>query len=139
VQTTDVDSFRGVFQLASATPGVGYYGGAWIRAVNVESSESWFELQFLDVSSNVLLQVQSTHVTADQPFIFEGVAPTTAPAGTVFASVRGIVQMISAPTVNTDFQIFDDFVFADVPEPNACLLITTGMIGVICLLRRKNL
>lgn len=113
VTTNDVDNFRGIFQNVPVTAGSTYNAGVYIRAVNIESSESWFELQWMDVGGGVIDQLQSAHVAADQPFTLMALGEVIAPAGAVTASVRGIVFMPSAPAGDTDFQIFDDFFLDD--------------------------
>ncbi len=128
VQGADTDSFRGIFQEAPVVAGEGYDFGVHIRAVNVESSESWLEVQWLNSVGGVISQIQSTHVTADQPFTPMSISSAVAPVNAVTASVRGIVFMSAAPAVNTDFHIFDDFTV--VPEPGpAGLLILGGLLA----------
>ena len=113
VQTSDSDTYRGLFQNVPVIPDNLYSGGAYIRAVNVDNSESWFELQFLDSSGSVIVQHQSTHVATDQGFTFMDIDPVLAPAGAVTASVRAIVYMPSA-VGGTDYHIFDDVEFTNV-------------------------
>ena len=130
----DTDVFRGVHQSVSVTPGVTYTGGAWIRAVALDGdSQSWYEVQFFDGSNNLLQQFQSAHVLVDQPFTFMTAGPMLAPAGSVTASVRGIVFRTGTPS-DTDFHIFDDFVF--VPEPSGTLAIL-GVAGLVLTRRRS--
>lgn len=130
VLATDGDAFRGIYQSVAVVGGKAYSGGAWIRAVSVDTSESWFELQWLDAGNGVISQLQSTHVTADQPFTFMGLTRVVAPANAVSASVRGIVQMHSAPA-DSDFHIFDSFDFQAevIPEPGTFSLL--GGAGVL--------
>lgn len=116
VLVTDSDIFRGVFQNMPAVAGNLYTGGAWIRAVSVGTSESYFEMEFHDTNGTILAQHQSTHVTADQAFTFMDVSYVAAPIGTVTVSVRGIVFMPGAPT-DSDFHIFDDFELTEVVPP----------------------
>lgn len=130
VQTSDVDSFRGVFQNVPVTTGSNYHAGVYIRTVNIESSESWFELQWLDVNGGVIDQLQSAHVTGDQPFTLMKIADAVAPAGAVTASVRGIVFMPTVPTDNTDFHIFDQFFLVDASAAFA-LSIAPATSGVV--------
>lgn len=111
VLTTDVDEWRGVFQNIPVREGLTYAAGVYIRAVGVESSESWLELQWLDGSGGVISQQSTPAITADQPFLLSSLHNLIAPAGAVTASVRGIVHMISAPVDGPDFHIFDEFYF----------------------------
>ena len=129
VQTTDGDNWRGLFQSVLVTAGQTYTAGVFIRAVNVENSVSWFELQWLDNDNNVISQLQSTSVTSDQPFTFMGVTDVVAPGNSVSASMRGIVFMPSPPTGDTDFHIFDDF--SIVPEPGTLVMMVIGMAGIV--------
>ena len=108
ILTSDVDEWRGLYQFVPVIPDNLYSGGVWIRAVSVGTSESFFELQFLDTSGSVLSQYQSAHVTADQGFTFMDIGTVLAPAGAVTASVRAVVNRPSAPA-DSDFHIFDDF------------------------------
>ncbi|MBW7907405.1 MAG: hypothetical protein H3C50_00570 [Kiritimatiellae bacterium] len=121
VQTSDSDTYRGLFQNVPVIPDNLYSGGAYIRAVNVDNSESWFELQFLDSSGSVIVQHQSTHVATDQGFTFMDIDPVLAPAGAVTASVRAIVYMPSAPG-DTDYHIFDDIEFTNATPVHSNLL-----------------
>lgn len=121
ILTSDSDNWRGIYQNVAIIPGDLYSGGVWIRAVSIGSSESYFELQFLDETGSVLSQYQSSRVTADQAFTYAGVGPVLAPAGAVTASVRGIVYMPSVPA-DSDFHVFDDFEFADVTPSHVDLL-----------------
>ena len=136
---TDTPGFRGVSQVIPATPGTEYTGGVWIRGVNIETgnTEAWLELQFLDGSNGVLLQLQSAHVTADQPFTFMSIASAVAPLGTVNVRVQGIAWEISEPA-NTNFPIFDDFQLAVVPEPGTLSLVLAGLIGLVAVWKRKR-
>jgi len=137
VQDTDADNFRGIFQELPVVGGATYDFGVQIRAVNVESSESWLEVQWLDSSGGIINQLQSTHVTADQPFTWISIEDALAPVNAVTASVRGIVFMSATPAVNTDFHIFDDF--SVVPEPgSAGLLILGGLLATRRLSRRRE-
>ncbi len=120
VQPSDGDTYRGVFQNVPVVGGHNYEAGAQMRGVSIGTSESWFELQFLDSSGNVIVQYQSPHMTADQAFAFMGVGMVTAPVSAVTASVRGVVYMPSAPA-DTDFHNFDEFYFQDVTPPDSGL------------------
>jgi hypothetical protein len=130
VTTSDVDGFRGLFQNIPVNAGASYNAGVYIRTVNVESSESWFELQWLDVNGGIIDQLQSAHVTTNQPFTLMALGEVVAPAGAVTASVRGIVFMPAAPAGDTDFQIFDDFFFDDLSATDLRIE-TTGAPGVV--------
>ncbi|MBW7907404.1 MAG: substrate-binding domain-containing protein [Kiritimatiellae bacterium] len=113
VKTSNADTYRGLFQNVPVISNNLYKGGAYIRAVNVDNSASWFELQFLDSRGSVIVQYQSTHVATAQGFTFMGIGPVLAPAGAVTASVRAIVYMPSA-VGGTDYHIFDDVEFTNV-------------------------
>ncbi len=134
-----VDEWRGIYQNLPAQAGQVFFGGVWIRAIGLQDSVSWFELQFLDINNQVIAQYQSAHVAADQPFTFMGITNTVAPAGTTIVSVRGIVHMPSAPTPGPSFHIFDQFEFGShsVPEP-ATLFLFGGSGALAWALRRRR-
>ncbi len=137
VLTTDSTGFRGIFQNIPVTAGDTYSFSVYIRAVNVESSESWLEVQWINSSGGVIQQLESTHVTADQPFTQMTILNAIAPLNAVTASVRGIVWKNTATQNDTDFHIFDNF--AVVPEPtSAGLLLIGGMIAQR-VIRRQSL
>ncbi len=138
VLTTDVDDWRGIYQEVSVVGGDTYNVSVYIRAVNVESSESWLELQWLDASHSVISQLQTAHVTADQSFTRMALDGVIAPVNAVGASVRGIVNMTSAPTGDNDFHIFDNFEV--VPEPgSAAMLLLGGLVIARRALRRARM
>lgn len=136
VQTSDGDNWRGIFQNVAVTEGGTYTAGVFIRAVNVENSTSWFELQWLDAGNSVIGQEQSSFVTSDQAFTFMGVTDVVAPVNAVSASIRGIVFMPSPPAGDTDYHIFDDF--SIVPEPGTLSMMILGAFGLV-ILRRRHL
>ncbi|NLG33928.1 MAG: hypothetical protein GX548_01095 [Lentisphaerae bacterium] len=120
VLTTDSDEWRGIYQNVYALPNNYYTGGVYIRAVDLDTSQSFFELMFLDSSGTPLAQHTSSAVTTDQGFTYAGVGPVLAPANTVTASVRGIVRMV-APPADSDFHIFDDFSFSNTTPAHVML------------------
>ncbi len=115
VLTTDSTGFRGIYQNFPASAGKLYSASVYIRTVNLDNSQSWLEVQFLDGSNSVLLQLQQpgAHVTTDQAFTLYQLLDMTAPAGTATISIRGIVQETSMPVIGTNFHIFDDFYYRD--------------------------
>lgn len=126
----DVDAFRGIFQDVPVVGGESYNGGVWIRAVSINNSESWFEVQWFDSSGGFISQSQSAHVVADQSFTYTGVSGMVAPINAVTGSVRGVVQMHS--TVDTpDFHIMDSFEFQVVPEPGVLSLLLLGGLAIL--------
>lgn len=133
-------TWRGVFQNVPATAGETYSGGVWLHTAGLPvpaHSESWFEVQFLDGGNVVLGQYQSAHVTADQAYAWMGVSSMVAPAGTVQASVRGIVYSFGDPGVGaTEYHVFDDFAFAVVPEPASAGLVAA--MAAVALVRRRR-
>lgn len=115
VNPSDSDEWRVVHQRVPVLPGSYYRGGAYIRAVSVDTTKSYLELQFFDTDGNVIDTHQSSHVTADQAFQFHSVGPVLAPANAVTASVRGVVHRpVGYPPPNPDYHIFDLFMFEDV-------------------------
>jgi hypothetical protein len=112
VFTNDVDNWRGIHQETPVSPGQIYWASAMIRAVGVESSASWLELQWRDAAGTLLRQDTTPFVTNDQPFRMAALSWWAAPAGAVTVSVRGIVHMIAPPAINSDTHIFDLFSFA---------------------------
>lgn len=134
VLPTDNDEWRGMFQNVSVTEGLTYTAGVYIRAVNLETSSSWFELQWLDASDGIIGQLQSATVSSDQDFTFMGVTDVVAPSGAVAASIRGIVQRPSAPS-DGDFHIFDSF--SIIPEPGTMGLLIFSGLGLALLRRRR--
>lgn len=111
VTTSAADEWRGVFQNIPVREGLTYAAGTYIRTVNVESSESWLELQWLNDSGGIISQLSSPAITNDQPFFLSSLHDIVAPAGAVTASVRGIVRMLSTPTEETAYHIYDEFYF----------------------------
>lgn len=111
------EEWRGIYQFLPVTPGQTYAASVYIRTLNVESSESWLEVQWLDADSNFISQVQSDYVTADQPFTLVELSPLTPPANAAYANLRGVVRMFALPVENEDFHIFDDFSFRAVEAP----------------------
>jgi hypothetical protein len=109
VQNSDSDEWRGIYQELPVKAGARYDFSVFIRAVNVEKSASWLEIRWLDASDGIIQQIQSAHVTADQPFTYTELTGLVAPINAVKVSVRGIVRMLEPPGENTDFHIFDDF------------------------------
>ncbi|MFH1183693.1 MAG: glucoamylase family protein [Chloroflexota bacterium] len=103
------ESWRGFNQNFPISSGEVFTPSAYIRAVAIESSEAWLEVQFLNAANAVLSQYQSVHVTADQPFTPATVNSVTSPPNAVTISVRAIVHMSAPPTNDPDFFIFDDF------------------------------
>lgn len=119
--------WRGLHQEVPVTAGETYLASVFIRAVNVESSASWLEIQWLDDQGNVIRQDATAPVTADQPFQFETLPWLAAPAGAVTASVRGVVHMPNPPAVDADFHVFDDFSLIQIPaDPLANPSFETG-------------
>lgn len=109
VLASDADEWRGVYQNIPIAPGKTYSAEVSIRAVNVHTSSSWLELQWLDKNGKVISQLQSPPVTEDQPFSVMELEHVYAPPGTVSASVRGVVNMSAKPESDAEFHIFDDF------------------------------
>ena len=109
------EQWRGIYQNVPVVAGETYLASAFISAVNVESSSSWLELQWLDSAGTVIRQEAGDPVAADQPFQLETLPWLVAPAGAVTASVRGIVFMAEPPATNADFHVFDDFSLIQIP------------------------
>lgn len=107
--------WRGLHQEVPVTAGETYLASVFIRAVSVESSSSWLELQWLDELGGVIRQDATAPVDADQPFQLETLSWLAAPAGAVTASVRGVVFMPAPPAGDADFHTFDDFSLIHIP------------------------
>jgi hypothetical protein len=129
VLTTDGDAWRGIYQNVAVTEGLTYAAGTYIRAVGVETSSSWLEVQWLDSSGGVLSQHATTAITADQPFLLSSLHDIVAPAGAVTASVRGVVHMPSAPAVDADFHNFEEFYFLRPVDLSITLTASTNVVG----------
>jgi hypothetical protein len=110
------DEYRVIAQDIKASPGKYYKASVWIRAVCAESTESFLEVQFQNKEGETLQQFQSAVVKKDQDFTQMIIPCMQAPEGTEKACVKGVVHIIRMPTVNTDWQIFDNFDF-DVVKP----------------------
>ena len=122
VLDSDVDEFRGLFQILPVDPLETYMASVQIRTLNLESSESWLEIQWRDAAETVISQVQSPHVTADQPFSLVELRTLEPPTNAVTVSVRAIVQMNSPPVEGADFHVFDDASFLPMSEPDPVFL-----------------
>ncbi|MBU0679465.1 MAG: PEP-CTERM sorting domain-containing protein [Verrucomicrobia bacterium] len=140
VSTTDTagQQYRILQQEMAASPGELWSASVYLRTVNLESSQSFLEVQFWNNSDGVIGQFQSSIVSSDQPFTLMSISDVAAPAGTVKISVRGVIEMVSVPTGNTDFHIFDDFEATVVPEPSTWALISLGAAGLALIRRRKK-
>lgn len=103
--------YRIIHQTIKCAPGKTYEAGVWVRAVSVEGTESFIEIQFLDKGGAVLKQYQSRRVKEDQGFTLLTIENALAPDKTYAVSVRGVVHVSKPPEVDPDFHIFDDFDF----------------------------
>lgn len=111
VWTNGVAEYRVVRQEVKASAGKAYQASVWLRAVCVEGTESFLEIQFMDKGGAVLRQFQSEHVTHDQDYKLMTATNMVAPDGTDRVSVRGVVHIITQPVIDTDYHCFDDFDF----------------------------
>lgn len=106
------EGWRGVFQEVPVDVKTTYFASVFVRLVNVQASESFLEVQFLDADGKVLSQFQSQHLTENQPFSRLKLVALVPPKGAVKAGVRAVIYTPNeAKRENTDFHIFDDFVF----------------------------
>ena len=103
--------YRIIHQTIKCAPGKTYEAGVWVRAVSVENTESFLEIQFLDKEGAVLKQFQSRRVKADQDFVLLTIENALAPDKTSAVSVRGIVYVSKPPELDPDFHVFDNFNF----------------------------
>jgi len=135
------DEWRGIYQIIPVTAGVSYDYMAYQRAANVELdvSESFLELQWLNFEGGMIEQWQSTHVVADQDWTLMGSQNLVAPVGAVSASVRFIVHAMGTPE-DTDWHVMDDAYFAEsIPEPTTAALMLGGLLLFGArLIRRKG-
>lgn len=114
VWTNGSSEYRVVRQEIKASPGKMYRASVWIRAVCLEGSEGFFEVQFMDRGGSILKQYQSPRVTRDQDFKWVILDKMIAPEGTERASIRGVAHLVTQPVHDTDYLIFDDFDFRQV-------------------------
>lgn len=111
VWTNGVAEYRVLRQEIKASAGKVYQASVWLRAVCVEGTESFLEIQFMNREGSVLKQFQSEHVTHDQDFKLMTAGEMTAPDGTDRVSVRGVVHIVTQPVIDTDYHVFDNFDF----------------------------
>lgn len=116
VWTNSADQFRVVAQKIKVVPGKVYRAEVWIRAVCIEATESFLEVQFLDKDGGVLQQFQSTRVRAHHEYGPVAIERMKAPENAAWAGVRGVVEVILQPSMDTDFHVFDDFEFEPVKD-----------------------
>lgn len=109
--TNGMDGFRVVYQEVKASAGKVYRAEVWHRTVCLESSESFLEVQFLSRGGEILRQYQSEHVKGNREFAVLAIEKMVAPDHTERASIRGVVNVLTVPVVNTDYHIFDNFDF----------------------------
>lgn len=112
VMTNNVDVYRVLHQEFPVAPGTRCRGGVWVKARHVESSESYFEIQFWDRYGVTIKQHQSDCVNKDQDYRYLTIERATAPPEAFTVSVRCVVRMNEAPRANTDHHIFDDVEFS---------------------------
>jgi len=112
VMTNNVDAYRVLHQEFPVKPGTRCSGGVWVKARNVESSESYFEIQFWDRYGATIKQHQSDYVNKDQDYRYLKIGSALAPPEAFTVSVRCVVRMNKAPRVNTDLHVFDDVEFS---------------------------
>lgn len=131
VLTTDSDTYRGLYQDFAITVGQSYDLSVYIKTVNLESSASWLQLEWMDATYNRIgSSVESAHVTENQNFTLTQINNQTAPDGAVYARIQAVVQMNAAPTEGADFHVFDDFNIqpSAVPEPATMGLLAVGAL-----------
>ena len=104
--------YCGIFQEVPINAAKTYDASAMLRTVNLSSSESFLEIQFLDRAGAVVGAKQSPSAVGDQPFTSIEMKGLKPPSDAVKASVRGIVHIRSSPE-RSNFHIFDDFRFAE--------------------------
>jgi len=134
VSTNDVDDWRGIYQNLPVVTGKTYSASVYIRTLNIESSASWLEIQWLDINSNMISQVQSASVTNNQPFTLMELPDLSPPTNALYASLRGVVFMETRPTADMDFHVFDDFSFGPASDPVPIPLHITATNGPIITL-----
>ena len=114
VWTNGSSEYRVVHQAIKASPGKMYRASVWLRAVCLEGSEAFLEVQFIDRSGSVLKQLQSPRVTRDQDFKLVVLDKMIAPEGAETVSIRGVAHLVTQPVKDTDYLVFDDFDFRQV-------------------------
>ena len=119
VWTNGVSEYRVVHQEMDVKPGKVYRASVWVRAVCVEGSESFLEIQFMDRSGTILKQLQSSRVKRDQEYTQIVIDRITVPEHTDRVSIRGVVHLVTQPVKDTDYHVFDDFDFRQVTGPEA--------------------
>ena len=111
VLTNNVDAYRVLHQEFPVAPGTRCSGGAWVKARNVESTESYFEIQFWDRYGVTIKQHQSDYVNKDHDYRYLKIERAVAPPEAFTVSVRCVVHMTEAPRTNADVHVFDDVEF----------------------------
>jgi hypothetical protein len=141
VTTESSEGYRVLSQLVPVTAGQAYDGDAWLRIASFENSgEAWLELQWLNGAGDIMWGsgYESAHAGANQNYSYLYISNAIAPVGATTASVRGVVHVTQAPTVDTDYYMFDDFGFGQaVPEPGVLMMIGLG-VGTLMAVRRRS-
>jgi hypothetical protein len=111
VNTNDTDTWRGAYQNIAVTSGLEYAAGIYIRTLNLESSQSFLEIQWYNSSGGLISQTSTPAIATDQGYALASLHSITSPPGAVTASVRAIVHMLSVPTQSPDYHVFDEAYF----------------------------
>jgi hypothetical protein len=126
ISSACTDEWRGVSQEVLVRSWAHYAGGVRIRTFNATNSESYFEVQFLDVAGKIISHVQSLPATGTRSFTMTGLADLQVPEGAEKANVRAVVRLKGRPGGTPEFHVFDDFQFGTVHEMEALRAILTG-------------
>jgi hypothetical protein len=99
--------WRILYQNIAASPGEVFSASAWLRTVSLKASRSYFEIQFLNDSKDVIRQFDTRPVQSDGGYGRWQFETLAAPPKTAFISVRAVVN-VERPSSSNEFHTWDD-------------------------------